>query len=124
MTRLAKLKIGLGAAVLFLVGNAGWQVASCEIANAELQDDMKDIASQMGVRTGYTDVRTDEQLRDTVLGKAENYNIALTAEQITVTRTGYGKDATIYLGADYEVPIHLPAGYSYVMHFSPSSTRD
>lgn len=47
-----KAKILLGLAVLALAVAVGWQIASCEIANLELQADMRDIAAQVASRIG------------------------------------------------------------------------
>jgi hypothetical protein len=117
-----KLKIGLGIAALVLVVDVGWQLAACEIASIELQDDMKDMASQLGTRIGFSDLQSDEQLRENILRKADRYDIPLTEQQITVERTGYGKDATIYLAADYTELIGIP-GFSFALHFNPSTGR-
>ncbi len=116
------LKIAFGIAVLLLAVNVGWQFSSAEIANAELQDDMRDLASQASVHIGLADIPTDEQLRDAILHKADKYNIPLNAEQITVEHTGSGKDTMVYLAADYDMAIQV-ANYSYIIHFDPASPR-
>jgi len=115
-----KLKIGLGIAVGILLFNTGWQIAACEIENTELQDDMRDFSSQLGGRIGFSDFRTDEQLRDDVLRKADRYDLPVTRDQITIYRDSEGKDAHIYIAADYTVPIYVP-GFSFAMHFTPHS---
>ena len=40
-----KLIIVLGVAVLVLAASAGWQIGACEIANMNLQEEMRDMAS-------------------------------------------------------------------------------
>ncbi|HZQ19694.1 MAG TPA: hypothetical protein VFA90_13315 [Terriglobales bacterium] len=117
-----KLKIAFGIAVLLLVGDVGRQVGAAEISNAELQEDMKDLALQVASRTNPSGIVTDEQLRDAILHKADNYDIQLSAGQITVERTGSDRDVTVYLAADYDAAIRV-ANYSYVIHFDPSSGR-
>jgi hypothetical protein len=117
-----KLKIALGIAVLLLVGDIGRQVGAAEISNAELQEDMKDLALQVASRTNPSAAVTDEQLRDAIRRKADQYDIALTPDQITVERTGTDKDVTVYLQANYESAIRV-ANYSYILHFDPSSGR-
>lgn len=114
-----KIKIVLGLAVFYLLCTAGWQIGSCELANFELKDDMQDMAAQFGLRVGSSDVATDDELRETVVRKAEKYGISLVPGQVTVLRDGYGKNAHLYFAAEYSVPIYLPK-YSFQMYFSPS----
>ena len=93
-----------------------WQIGSCEPASFELRDDMKDLASQLGVRIGLSSSNTDDQFRTAVVAKARRYNIELTPDQVTVEHTGSGIKGSIYLRADYTVPIHLPG-----FDFTPES---
>jgi hypothetical protein len=116
------VKIIVGLAILFLIGSAGWQIGACELANIELHDDMKDMASQLGGRIGLTSFSSDEDFRNDVLRKALKYDIPLAPEQVTVQRTGEGLESRIYLAADYTVPIHLP-GLSFQIHFTPESGK-
>jgi hypothetical protein len=44
------IKIILVLIVFAFIASTVWQVASCEIANYELKDDLKDIASMGGAR--------------------------------------------------------------------------
>jgi hypothetical protein len=103
-------------------GIAGWQIGACELANFELRDDMKDLASQLGARIGFSLANSDDDFRTAVISKATRYNIDLSAEQVTVQRSGDGAKGTIYLRADYTVPIHLP-GFNFKMHFTPESGK-
>jgi len=54
---------------LWAVG-VGWQITPCELANVELRDDMKDMASQLGGRIGLTSFSSEEDLRNDILLKA------------------------------------------------------
>lgn len=117
-----KIKIVLGLAAFYFLFSAGWQIGACELANIELKDDMQDMASQLGLRIGFTDVASDDELREMILRKAEKYNIAVSPDKVMVMRDGYGKNANVYLEADYSVPIYLPH-YSFEMHFAPSSAN-
>jgi hypothetical protein len=57
--------------VFAFVASRLWQVASCEIANYELKDDLKDIASMSGARIGLAAQQSpDDELRATVIRKA------------------------------------------------------
>lgn len=117
-----KIKIILALVAFYVLISAGWQIGACELANIELKDDMRDMASQIGLRVGFSDVATDDELRETILRKAEKYNIALAPDQVTVLRDGYGKNANIYLAAEYTVPIYLPH-YTFSIYFNPSSAN-
>jgi hypothetical protein len=117
-----KIKIVLALIAFYFLFSAAWQVGACELANIELKDDLQDMATQLGVRTGVSDVASDDDLRTMILRKAEKYNIALSPEQVTVMRDGYGKNANIYLEADYSVPIYLPR-FTFSMYFNPSSAH-
>ena len=44
----------------------------------------------------------------------------LAPEQITVQRIGTPGAPAVFVAADYSVPVSLP-GYSFVLHFTPSS---
>jgi hypothetical protein len=117
-----KFKIILGLAAFYFLFNAAWQIGACELANIELKDDLQDISTQLGVRIGASDIASDDELRTMVLRKAEKYSIALAPNQVTVMRDGYGKNANIYLEADYSVPIYLPR-FTFSMYFNPSSAH-
>ena len=117
-----KIILILGLAVLVLAGESGWQIASCELANFELRDDMRFLAAQIGRRIGLNSPSTDKDLRNEVIRKAQEHDIELAPEQVTVRRTGTELEPIIYLAADYEVPIKL-LGFSLTFHFTPSSAK-
>jgi hypothetical protein len=117
-----KAKLILGLAVLALAVVAGWQLASSEIANMELQADMRDISAQVAARIGLEPPSSDEDLRNAVIYKAEEHDIQLTSDQITVRQTGAGKTVSIYLSADYHARVNLLL-YSFHLHFTPSSAK-
>jgi hypothetical protein len=117
-----KIKIAVALVAFYFLFSAGWQVAACIIANLELKDDMQEMASQFGAHAGVSAVPTDSELREAILRKAEKYDIALSADRVVVMRTGYGTTASVYLEADYSVPIYLPR-YTFQMYFAPSTAR-
>ena len=123
-TRMVRIrtKIVAGVLALVLTVTAGWQAAACELANVELRDDLHDLASQVSARIGLVDFDTDNDFRNAVIRKAERYDIYLQPEQITVRRSGTLKEPIIYLAADYKVPVRL-LGYSFTLHFTPSSEQ-
>jgi hypothetical protein len=117
-----KVKLIPGLAVLAFVVVAGWQIASCELANIELRGDMRDLAAQVGTRIGLTPQSTDEDFRRAVIRKAQEHEIQLEPEQVTVERSGTDEAPIIYLAADYKVRVKLP-GFSFTFHFTPSSAK-
>jgi hypothetical protein len=117
-----KVKMFLGLAVLGIALIAGWQIASCEVANLEFQSDLRDVAAEIAARIGLSSPTTDEELRKLVIHKAERYEIPLQPDQITVQRIGTGDESKIYLAADYKVRVNLLV-YSLTLHFTPSSTK-
>jgi len=112
-----KLLFGIGLAVLAI--NSVWQFGASEVKNVQLQDDMRDLASQLDARIGFSVPKTDEDYRNAVIRKAEGYGIQLAPEQVTVERTGSGEKQAIYLAANYHVEVKLP-GFSIPLHFTPS----
>lgn len=101
---------------------AAYQIGACEVANIELQDEMQDLASQLGTRVGYSALKNDEELRSAVILKAERYGIGLKPSQVTVEHMSSGYTSTVYLAADYITPVHLP-GLSFTLHFKPATDK-
>src|SRR5215469_992767 len=119
---MTKPKIIIMLVLAALVVSAGWQIAACCLANLELRDDLQDVAAQVGTKIGLNNIQSDDDLRATVIQKADSHGIALRPEQITVRHTGFGDDALIYLSADYTARVNLLV-YSFNLHFTPSGSR-
>ena|SRR5271154_1684736 len=117
-----QLAIILGLVVLALVVTVGWQVASCELADHQLQEDLHDLASQGGVRIGFVAPSSDDDFRNAIIAKAKAYGISLEPNQITVQRDPDQSAAPVYLAADYSARVNLFV-YSFTLHFTPSSTK-
>ncbi len=113
-------KIMLAIAVLLVIVVLGWQIGSCEVANFELQDDMKDLASQAGARIGLSHPPSDDDLRETIVRKAKERGIELKPDWVKVRRTGSGDASTVYLEADYDILVKL-SGFAFALHFKPSA---
>lgn len=113
------------AVLVVVVVVAAWQIGSHELANFQLQDDLHDMASQVGARIGFNAPRSDDEYRAWVVRKAGEHGIDLKPEQVTVQRAEKsGEDtAKVHLAADYEAAVKLP-GYSFALHFKPSSTKE
>ncbi len=123
---MGKAKIVVGLIALAGVAMAGWQVASCEIANTELQSDLHDLAAQIGTRIGLDPQKSDDELRASVIRKAENLGIHLEPNQVSVQRTGESEGTSrapvVVLAVDYTARVNLLV-YSFSLHFNPSSTK-
>ena len=119
---MGKVKVIAVLAVLLLAVIAGWQIGSRELANLELQSDLRDLAAEVGTRIGLDARSTDEEFRSVIIHKAEGHDIQLDPAQVTVVRTGAGWDSSVYLAVDYSVPVNLFV-YSFNLHFTPSSAK-
>lgn len=117
---MSKVKVLLGGAVLVLFVSTAWQIGVCELANYELQDEMKDMAAQNSVRIGLAPPSSDDDLRNAVASKARSHDIALEPRQVTVQRSGPEDAPKIYLATRYNARIVLP-GCAITFHFAPNS---
>ncbi|HZQ97041.1 MAG TPA: hypothetical protein VFA67_18660 [Candidatus Sulfotelmatobacter sp.] len=104
--------------ILVIVGMiyAAWQIVPPELANYSFQDDLRQIAMVGGANPH----QTDQELVDSIMKKAQDHQIPLAPEQITVQRIGTPGAPAVYVAAEYSVPVVLP-GYSFSLHFNPSS---
>jgi hypothetical protein len=109
-----KALIGIVAIVAAIYG--AWQIVPPELANYSFQDDLRQIAMVGGANPH----QTDQELIDSIMKKAQDHQITLAPEQVTVTRIGTPGAPAVYVAADYSVPVALP-GYSFSLHFNPSS---
>jgi hypothetical protein len=117
-----RIKIILGLAVLVPTIMAEWQIGAWELANINLQEDMRDLASQAGAHIGVVVPMTDEDLSRAIVRKAWDHGIELKPTQVTVRRTNTGETSNLYLASDYTVPVNL-AVVSFRLHFTPTSDK-
>ena len=110
------VKAIVGFLVIIAAVYAGFQVIPPELGNYSFQDDLRNIAMVGGANAH----QTDQEIIDSIIRKAQEHQITLTPEQVTVTRIGTPGAPAVYVAADYSVPVSLP-GYSFTMHFNPSS---
>jgi hypothetical protein len=115
-------KIIFGVAVAILVGVAGYQIGSCEVANLELREDLRDAATQNGPRLGITRPNSDDDIRDSVIRAGKEHGIQLTPDEIAIQRSGTAQEPVFSLAVDYKAPVKLP-GYPLSLHFTVSSAR-
>ena len=118
------LKIILLIVVLVLGVSTGWQIGAAVVANMNFQEDLRDIGSQAGAHVGVVvPPGSDEDAARAVIRKAKEHGIELEPAQVRVRRVGSGETSTLYLAADYTVPINLVL-LSFNLHFVPSSERN
>ncbi len=117
-----KLALIVGIIVLGLSVSAGWQIASNELANRQLEEDLRDLASRNAEHIGLSAPTTDDDLRNSVIHYANELNIALDPNQVTVQHTGEGKSSAVHLTADYTTRVRL-LGFWFNFRFTPSSDR-
>ncbi len=102
-------------AIIFVV-LACFEVAPPMMANYSFQDDLRTVA----LMDGSNFQKTDEDVRNDVMRKVREHDLPITPKQVTVQRINTPGLSAIYVAADYSVTVSLP-GYSFDMHFSPTS---
>lgn len=112
---MATLKLILGVGVLVFVVIVGIRVAPPFFSNYEFEDSIKNEALQSTYST-----RTEDDIRESVIKHARDYDILLTPKQVHVSRSGGFGTGTLDIEAEYSVPLDLP-GYSTTLEFHPSS---
>ncbi len=119
---LRKLSLIVLTALLAVAALGGWKAGLSQVENMQFQDDLHDLAGQVGIGATYKSPRSDDDFRDAVIRKAQEHGIDLNADQVTVRRDGSGMAATMYLAADYTVAVKVP-GRMFYLHFTPSSAK-
>jgi len=84
-------------------------------SNYEFEDFIKNEALQ----STYGN-RSENDIRDSVIKHARDYDIQLTAAQVKVTRSGLSGTGSLSIEADYSIPVSLP-GYTTSLEFHPST---
>jgi hypothetical protein len=97
-------------------GVVGWQVAASEIANAQLREDLRDVAAQNGAKIGLNSPKTDDEIRAEAIRAAQAYKIDLQPEQVMVQRTGTEQHPVFDVRVEYTRNIGLP-GLAFGLHF-------
>jgi hypothetical protein len=110
------VKAILGFLVIIACVYAGFQIIPPELSNYSFQDDLRNVA----LTGGANPHTTDQELVETVIRKAQEHQITLTPENVTVQRIGTAGAPAVYVAADYNVAVSLP-GYNLNLHFTPSS---
>jgi len=104
--------------ILLVIGviYCAFQIIPPELTNYSFQDDLRNIAMVGGANPH----ETDQEILDSIVKKAQEHQITLAPEQVTIQRIGTPGAPAVYVAADYSVPVSLP-GYSFTLHFTPSS---
>jgi hypothetical protein len=110
------VKALFGFLAIVAVIYACFQVIPPELTNYSFQDDLRDIAMVGGANPH----ETDQELLTSVIRKAQDHQITLAPEQVTIQRIGTPGAPAVFVAVDYSVPVSLP-GYSFALHFTPSS---
>jgi len=114
---MATLRLVVGFGVFALVALVCWKLIPPFFSNYELEDAIKNDALQ----ATYS-MRSEDDIRETVIKHARNYDIELTPKQVRVTRTGSYGNGTLTIEAEYSVPVDFP-GYTTNLEFHPSSNN-
>jgi len=117
------MKYVFGIAVAVALFTAGWRIVEPEVINVIFQDEVRDTAAQLGWRTGFTGLNSDEDLRNIIIGKAKKHQIALDSKQIMVRHSGTPQSQVWFIAVDYRVNVDLLV-YSFALHFNPNSNGD
>lgn len=110
------VKAIVGILVIVACIYGGFQIIPAELNNYSFTDDVRNIA-MVG---GSNPHSSEQELIDAVMKKAREHDIPLTPDHITVQRIGTPGVMAVYIATDYNVQVNLP-GYSFTMHFNPSS---
>jgi hypothetical protein len=114
---MGSLKAIVGVVMMVLVAIVCVKLIPPYFSNYEFEDFMKNEALQSTYGS-----RSEDDIRDSVVKHAREYDIQLTAKQVHVTRTGNSGTGSLTIEAQYSIPVSLP-GYSTTLEFHPSSSN-
>lgn len=114
---MATLKLVFGVGMFLAMILVGVKVIPPFFANYQFEDTLKEDAVQATYST-----HSEEDIRNTVVKHAREFDIPLTPQQVRVSRVGGFGTGTLNIEAEYNVPLDLP-GYSTTLNFHPSSSN-
>jgi hypothetical protein len=114
---MATLKLILGFGLFAAVALVGIKVIPPFFSNYEFEDSIKNEALQSTYST-----RSEDDIRESIIKQARDYDIVLTPKQVKVSRSGGYGSGSLVIEADYSVPLDLP-GYSTTLNFHPSTAN-
>jgi hypothetical protein len=109
------MKAILGVVLMVAVAIVCVKLIPPYFSNYEFEDFIKNEALQSTYGS-----RSENDIRDSVIKHARDYDIELTATQVKVTRSGINGVGSLAIEANYSVPVNLP-GYSMTLEFHPST---
>lgn len=109
------VKALLGLLLVAVVVIIGIKIIPPYFSNYEFEDFIKNEALQ----STYT-TRSEDDIRESIIKRARDYDIQLTTRQVKVSRNGSNGSGSLFIEAEYSVPVDLP-GYSTTLTFHPSS---
>ena len=109
------MKAILGVLAMVAVAIVCMKLIPPYFSNYEFEDFIKNEALQ----STYSS-RSENDIRDSVIKHARDYDIQLTTAQVKVTRSGSNGTGSLSIEADYSIPVSLP-GYTTTLEFHPST---
>jgi hypothetical protein len=110
------VKAVVGFLLVIFVGYSLFQVVPPLMANYNFQDDLRQVA----MMDGAAFQKTEDDVRNDVMRKVKDHDLPIDPKQVTVQRINTPGLSAVYVAADYSVTVNLP-GYSFDMHFNPTS---
>ncbi len=112
---MGSMKAILGVLVMVAVAIVCIKLIPPYFSNYQFEDFIKNEALQSTYGS-----RSENDIRDSVIKHARDYDIELTAAQVKVTRSGINGVGSLSIEADYSIPVSLP-GYTTTLEFRPST---
>jgi hypothetical protein len=112
---MGSLKAIAGVGIIVLAAIICLKLIPPYFSNYEFEDFIKNEALQ----STYT-TRSEDDIRDSVVKHARDYDILLTSKQVRISRSGSMGSGSLSIEAEYSVPVNLP-GYSTTLEFHPST---
>ena len=110
-------KVVLTFGVLIALIIVGVKIIPPYYENYQFEDTLKNDVLQ----ATYSN-RSIDDLRVLVIKHAQEYDIALTPQQVHIVRTGGFGTGTLEIDAQYTVPVEFP-GYATSLDFHPSTSN-
>ena len=107
------LKLLFTFGLVALIIYSGWQLVPPYFYNYQFQDALDNEARI----DSYTNTRTEDDIKNSIIKKAEDLEIPLAANQVQVQRL---PNNIVYIEANYSVHVNLP-GYPLDLQFKASS---
>jgi len=111
------LKAFLGIGVVAVAIYVSWMLIPPYFANYQFEDDLKNIAISNTYGT-----RTEDDIKDVIIGKAKAYDINLTKDEVKVVKSGPVNAGSLAIDVDYSIHVDIP-GYPVDLHFHPSTAN-